>query len=473
MREWFQTRPIRKQISALALGPVILVALLAAVTQPLTLREFESTSYAEKTAIRIEQVVEQVRVSDTPAQIAAVLDAVSKTGLRAEIVSAAELEGPPQAVVADGDVRQLVRDNLPASLHPVLRAKTQDGALPDAIVVRVNRDTALAFVPALAGPDAMINDRQVDRILMGLVVILPVMFLSFYAGRMITAPLTRFVDTAQSLDPDEGKDRPFEEVGSLEIRKLAMSLNDMHGRIRNMLNDRTRMLRAISHDLRTPLTRLRLRAERSTQPDLRGAMLNDIERIDEMIGETLTFLSKDVSAEEPVQADIPSLLQTVCADFADVGNAVTYEGPDRFSYPCKPRALARAISNLVDNGTKFANVVVIQLLIDNPGVVQILVSDDGPGVAEELRRKVLEPFFKANAARTVTDRGGFGLGLSIVNDIVGNHGGSLRLLDSILGGLTVCVELPAVIREASQNGISVNLKTPTSSRPPLLADNNS
>jgi signal transduction histidine kinase len=450
MRTWFQSGSIRRQITALAIGPVILVALLAIVTQPLTPNVYESTSYAETTAIRIETVVEQVRVSDAPAQIAAVLDAVSKTGLRVEIVSAAELNGSPQKAVADGDVRELVRGNLPASLHAVLRGTTRDGALSDVIVVQVDGDTALAFAPALGSPDALISHKQVNFILKALVVILPVMLSSFYAGRMITAPLTRFADAAQSLDPDEGQDRPFEEGGSLEMRKLATSLNDMRGRIRDMLNDRTRMLRAISHDLRTPLTRLRLRAERSAQPDLRGAMLNDIKRIDEMIDETLTFLSKDVSAEEPVNADLPSLLQTVCADFADIDFATTYDGPDRFTYPCKPRALARAISNLVDNGTKFANVVIVRLVVHATGAVQIMVADDGPGVAEELRRKVLEPFFKGSAARTATDGGGFGLGLSIVNDIVRSHGGSMRLLDGNSGGLTVSVDLPAVVRDASK-----------------------
>jgi signal transduction histidine kinase len=492
MRAWFLSRSIQSQITTVAIGPVILVTLLVFATQPWPFGDHVSTSYARAIANRIEMVVEQVRVSDSPAQVATILDTVSKTGMRAEVVPLTELQGPSQNTVADRDVRKLIRDILPVSLEPVLRDRTRDGALSDVIVVRADSDTALAFAPEPSGPDALINDEQVDpneqvdripdalvsdeqvdMILMGLLIVLPIMLLAVYASRMITAPLTRFVDTARLLNPDHGPERPFEEGGSLEMVKLASSLNDMRSRIRDMINDRTRMLRAISHDLRTPLTRLRLRAERSTQSDLRATMLKDIEHIAEMIDETLAFLRNDSSAEEPVRADIPSLLQTVCADFADIGFATMYEGPDRFAYVCKPRALTRAISNLVDNGTKFANLVVVRLAVHGTGAVQISVIDDGPGVPEELRQKVLEPFFKASTARTATDHGGFGLGLSIVNDIIRSHGGSVRLLDSNSGGLTVCVNLPAVVRDTSHDGARANPELRTAGRQWLPANNNS
>ena len=141
--------------------------------------------------------------------------------------------------------------------------------------------------------------------------------------------------------------------------------------------------------------------------------------------------------------------------------------------PCKPRALTRAISNLVDNGTKFANLVVVRLAVHTTGAVQISVIDDGPGVAEELRQKVLDPFFKASTARTATDHGGFGLGLSIVNDIVRGHGGSVRLLDGPSGGLTVSVDLPAPVYDLSHDDIWAKPKAPMSGRQRLLASNNS
>jgi signal transduction histidine kinase len=261
---------------------------------------------------------------------------------------------------------------------------------------------------------------------------------------LITAPLTQFADAVRSLDPDQGPDRPFPEGCSLEMRTLAASLNDMRVRVQDMLADRTRMVRAISHDLRTPLTRLRLKAERSAEPHLRTAMLRDITRLDEMITETLTFLNKDASGEERVPADLPSILQTVCADFADMGVDIVYEGPDRFTYPCKPQALTRAVSNLVDNGTKFASSIVARLVVGEDGAAQIRVEDDGPGIPEELRHEVLKPFFKGNTARSGSGRGGFGLGLSIVSDVVHGHGGTIELLDRDPNGLIVSLSFPAL-----------------------------
>ncbi|MER8826498.1 HAMP domain-containing histidine kinase [Mesorhizobium sp. M0938] len=442
---WFRSGPIRRQITALAIGPIVLLALVVILIQPLAPTAHESTSYAERIAITIETVIGQVQVSDAPGQIAAILEAVSKTGLSVEVVSADELNGPPQDVVATGDVRKLVQGILSPSLRAVLRDKTRDGELSNVLVTQVNNDTALAFAPTPSGPDPLISDKQISFMLKALVAILPVMLSSYFAGCMITRPLTRFADAARSLDPDQGRDRPFEGGGSLEMRVLATSLNDMRDRLRRMINDRTHMLRAISHDLRTPLTRLRLRAEHSVQPDLRIAMLRDIERINDMIEETLTYLSRNVNAEALVKADLPSLVETVCADFADVGFTVTYEGPDRFAYLCKPRALTRAISNLVDNGTKFAGAVAVRLVTYSDGAVQIVVADSGPGISANLREKVLEPFFKASSARPANGPGGFGLGLSIVNDIVRGHGGSMQLLAGTPSGLTVRVNLPATI----------------------------
>jgi signal transduction histidine kinase len=216
----------------------------------------------------------------------------------------------------------------------------------------------------------------------------------------------------------------------------------MRQRIRQMIDGRTRMVRAISHDLRTPLTRLRMRAERTSEGALREAMLTDITRIDDMIQETLTYLQRDVSSEATVQVDLPSLLQTVCYDFANMDLPVSYEGPYRLTFDCKPQALVRAVTNLVENGVKFGTVVTVRLKPLADGGVRIEVADDGPGVPEQLRSKVVEPFFKADASRSANSPGGFGLGLSIVQDVVGGHGGSMVLLDGEPKGLVVRLDLP-------------------------------
>jgi len=434
---------IRWQIAASAITPVILVSLLAILTQPLTLYEPESLSYARGTAVKIEMVTEQVRAADTPEQLAALFAIVSKSGLQVEEVSTAELAPDASLSIPRKDARQLVRNNLPDAILTSFRAETTTGKLHNVLVVATGDGRALAFLPPAPPADSWITDKQINLTLKVMVVILPVLLLSLYAASMITAPLLKFAEAAETLKPDEGPDRPFDENGAAEMRTLAKSLNDMRSRVRSMIEDRTRMLRAISHDLRTPLTRLRLRAERSTQPELKASFLADIAALSDMIDDTLIYLSKEMGAEKLLNADLPSLLETVCADFTDMGYNVAYVGPERFAYRCKPRWLARAVTNLVENSTKFAQRITVTLSAVGAEVVRISVQDDGPGLPGNLRKRVLEPFFKVDTARTTSDRTGFGLGLSIVDDIVRAHGGKIELLNAIPHGLIAHIDLPA------------------------------
>ncbi|WEX74886.1 ATP-binding protein [Sinorhizobium numidicum] len=445
----FQAGSIRRQIAALAVGPVICLVILGAISELLLRDDLESVSYARTTALKIETVVDQVRASASAEQRAAILDATSGTGLQVEQVSAAELLKQADTDISFEDVRHLVQNNLPASFATAFRAETSTGKLRDVLVVGVGNDRALAFLPAPPPPDAWISDQQVSIVLQLLGLVLPVVLLSLYAARVIAAPLLEFAQAAETLKPDDGPDRPFNESGVAEIRTLAKSLNDMRSRVRSMIDDRTRMLRAISHDLRTPLTRLRLRAERSAQPELKTALLKDISALSDMINDTLTYLSKEMAAEKPVNADLPSLLATVCSDFSDVGFDVRYAGPERLAYRCKPRSLARAITNLVENSTKFAQEISVELSLLENGTVRISVVDDGPGLPVSLRTRVLEPFFKADTARTSTDRGGFGLGLSIVDDIVRAHGGTIELLNRPPHGLAAQMDFPTEGHAAS------------------------
>ncbi|MVA52786.1 HAMP domain-containing protein [Agrobacterium vitis] len=302
------------------------------------------------------------------------------------------------------------------------------------------------FFPRHPPPVAWISDQQVNVVLQLIALVLPVILLSLYAARVIAAPLLEIAKAAETLKPDDGPERPFKESGAAEIKTLAKSLNDMRSRVRTMIDDRTRMLRAISHDLRTPLTRLHLRAERSTQPELKAAFLKDIFVLRGLINDTLTYLSKDMAAEKPVYADLPSILTTVCSDFSDVGFNVTYVGPERLPHRCRPRSLARAITNLVDNSTKFAQEVSVELSVLGNGTVRIRVVDDGPGLPDNLRTRVLEPFFKVDTARKSSDSSGFGLGLSIVDDIVRAHGGTIKLLNKAPHGLAAQIEFPAEVK---------------------------
>ncbi len=440
---FFRSGSLRRQITALAIGPIIGLVILGAISEYLLPVDMESVSYVRATALKIETVVDQVKASTSAEQKAAILNVTSRTGLQVEEVSAAELFQQTDVSVSFNDIRRLVRNSMPATFATAFRTETSTGKLHNVLLVGINNDSALAFLPASPPPAGWIGDQEVGIVVHLTAYVLPMVLLSLYAARVIAAPLLEFANAAETLKPDEGPDRPFNESGAAEIRTLARSLNDMRSRVRGMIDDRTRMLRAISHDLRTPLTRLRLRAERSTQPELKTALLKDISALGDMIDDTLTYLSKEMATEKPVNADLPSLLATVCSDFSDMGYNVKYVGPERFAYRCKPRSLARAITNLVENSTRFAQQISVELSVSENGTVRIRVVDDGPGLPVSLRIRVLEPFFKVDTARTSSDRSGFGLGLSIVNDIVRAHGGTIELLNREPHGLEAKMDLPA------------------------------
>ncbi|MBW9088699.1 two-component sensor histidine kinase [Rhizobium wenxiniae] len=266
-----------------------------------------------------------------------------------------------------------------------------------------------------------------------------IILFSIFAVRALTSPLRRIASAAMKADISFGP-AIFEEQGTVEIVTLARALNGMQRRISTMVESRTRMLRGISHDLRTPLTRLRLRAERVKEDEVREALLGDIERIDRLLKESLGYLRDNYQREVSQRADLASVLQTTCDEFADMGHDMQYDGPARMVTNFKPLALTRAITNLCENATKFGTHVNVELrVIDGQAIIDI--SDDGPGIPEQYRTRVLEPFFKVDTARQDTETG-FGLGLSIVAEIVQAHHGKLALLDRKPNGLVARIILP-------------------------------
>jgi signal transduction histidine kinase len=268
--------------------------------------------------------------------------------------------------------------------------------------------------------------------------------ISLYAARFITSPLSSFAAAAYSVGRTSHAETPISERGPQEIARVARALNEMRARIRGLLDERTSILTAISHDLRTPLTRMKLRTERITAPNslVTDGMFADIARMEQMLSETLTYLRDDTRTEVTLLVDLPSVLETICTELADLGKAVTYEGPDRLPYRCKPGAMTRAVNNLVDNAVKYGTHVRVSLLVLPDRSVQIDVADDGPGISYTYWDRVFEPFFKADTARGANGNEGFGLGLSIARNVVEDHGGKIELLSSVPHGLRVRITLP-------------------------------
>lgn len=306
------------------------------------------------------------------------------------------------------------------------------------IAARVD-DTTMLMTPVSS--ETMLRGNFLGQWMYYLIALVTLIILFFaFAIWAIMLPLRRISHAAMNADiSDDAK--LFEERGSVEIIALARALNSMRNRITIMVESRTRMLRGISHDLRTPLTRLRLRVEHLPQTPTRDAMLSDINHLDTLLTESLGYLRDNHGQEAIERTDIASALQTIASEFADVGFDVTYRGPNRLIVNCKPIAITRAISNLCDNATKFGKTVAIELR-QIAGAVAIDVIDDGPGIEKQHRQRVLEPFVKIDESRGSSNTG-FGLGLSIVSEIVQAHAGTLEFIDRQPHGLIVRVTLPS------------------------------
>jgi signal transduction histidine kinase len=273
-----------------------------------------------------------------------------------------------------------------------------------------------------------------------------IVFLSLWATRGLTAPLRRFAAAADAVGSDA--ETPLVEQGPREIRQLARALNHMRERIRKLIDDRTRMLAAMSHDLRTPLTRLRLRAETLPEGDTRRQVMRDLHLMETMVNTALSFLRDQDGRERDEMVDLPSVLQAICDEFAAIGHDVRYEGPDHLLLRCRADALARALTNLVDNAVKYGTAASVTLEAAGDGSTTITVADDGPGIPQAELALVFEPFYRSDQARTLERDRGFGLGLPIAQRVIEGHGGTLALRTRTPHGLEAVVTLPAAAKSA-------------------------
>nr|GAJ33499.1 osmolarity sensor protein envZ [Bradyrhizobium sp. DOA9] len=264
--------------------------------------------------------------------------------------------------------------------------------------------------------------------------------LGLWAARALTRPLSSFAEAAENFSLD-GAAAPLSERGPEEIRAVARALNRMHERIVRLMSDRTRMLAAISHDLRTPITRLRLRAEFVEDEANRKRMLMDIDQMRAMLESVLSLLRDDRKVEAVTLVDIASTLQLVADQFGDMGHVVHYVGPASATAAARPDDLHRGVTNLVENAVRFGAEVTIRLDLSDTRLV-IDVEDDGPGISDARKQEMLEPFVRGDEARTMDESTGFGLGLSIARAIALAHGGELSLHDRAPHGLIVRMQLP-------------------------------
>jgi signal transduction histidine kinase len=260
-----------------------------------------------------------------------------------------------------------------------------------------------------------------------------------WAARQMTRPIRTFASAAQRLGRDVNAP-PIPERGSRELRKATAAFNTMQSSLQRYVEDRTRMLAAISHDLRTSLTRLRLRTAFIEDEEQQRKAERDVEEMDSMLSATLTFSRDDAALEPRSKVDLAAMLHSLCDDLGDSGTPIEYEGPERFTYSCRPLSLQRALANLLNNAVGYGEAAQVSLASNDTGVC-IEVCDRGPGIPEHSQERVFEPFVRLDSARS-RSTGGTGLGLPIARSVVHAHGGTISLANRQAGGLVVTIVLP-------------------------------
>lgn len=271
---------------------------------------------------------------------------------------------------------------------------------------------------------------------MGLVIVL----FSIWAAHRATRPLRSLAAAAERLGLDVDA-TPLDEHGSRELKKTARAFNTMQRRIKRLVDDRTLMLAAMSHDLKTMLTRLRLRAEFIDDAEQQRKAERDIDDMQMMVDAALGFVRGDQANEKVVRLDLVSLVRDLADDWQAQDHEVAFDGPERLAVNGRPVALKRAVANLVENAVRYGGSADIRIR-DGGDEVVLTVADDGPGLPEGELEKVFQPFYRVETSRS-RETGGSGLGLALARDVFRRLGGDLVLANRAGGGLLATARLPA------------------------------
>ncbi|MGE0736306.1 MAG: ATP-binding protein [Alphaproteobacteria bacterium] len=344
---------------------------------------------------------------------------------------------PPQMVPPDYTPERPNRSAQPRTLDPA-RLQEIDAPVPGGfrIAVRTLDGGWIVVAPNYPGVE---TGRLLWFALWILLVGAIIAALSLWSAGRLIVPLRQLAGAATRFGTSlTSKSLP--EQGPREVREITHALNQMQERLKRFVDDRTQMVAAISHDLRTPLTRLRLRAEFVGDAEQQKKMLADIADMEAIVAGTLSFARQEASNEPYVRGDLAALLSSLCDDMADAGQNAAYDGPDRLALHYQPTAIKRAFNNLLDNAVKYGARAEVRL-IDGPDDVTVTIADDGPGIEPGEREAVFRPFYRLERSRS-RETGGSGLGLAVARTVIRGHGGDITLGDRQPRGLLVTVRLP-------------------------------
>lgn len=263
---------------------------------------------------------------------------------------------------------------------------------------------------------------------------------AWYSAKMMTAPIRRLSEAAARLGDSLDSSRIPEE-GPREARQAARIFNRLRDRISTQIKQRAVFLAAVSHDLRTPLTRMKLRVERVQDDELKDKLRADLNEMATMLNATLEFLRGEVESEPWQMFDVQALAESLAEDAGETGHPVIVSG-DSLPIMAKPTLLRRCLTNLIENALRYGRTAKVSLR-DDPTILVIEVQDDGPGIPESELTAVFEPFVRLESSRN-KNSGGVGLGLSIAREAAQQHGGDLTLRNGRTGGLIARLSLPRI-----------------------------
>ncbi len=287
-------------------------------------------------------------------------------------------------------------------------------------------------------PGVLLDPWQQRTLLTFAVTLIVVLIAAYLFTRRLTQPFTRLAESAERLGRDPGAS-PIGVTGPPEARAAARAFNEMQDRLRRYVEDRTAMIGAIAHDLRTPLTRLRFRIE-GAPDDLKVKMSSDLDQMEAMISATLSFVRDATQVAKRTKLELSSVLESLADEMTDTGSEVVMERSDKVVVDGDPVALKRLFSNLLENATKYGKRARVRVFKEGDHA-QVEIDDDGPGVPPADLERVFEPFYRREPSRN-RDTGGIGLGLAVVRTVARAHGGDAVLKNREGGGLTACVSLP-------------------------------
>lgn len=283
-----------------------------------------------------------------------------------------------------------------------------------------------------------------------------------FLTRGITRPMRRMAEAAEAVG--RGEQSMLPETGPDDVRQTAEAFNLMQARLQRFVDDRTRMLAAIGHDLRTPITSLRLRAEFVSDEETRDKMLGTIDELRSMTEAGLVFARAEAAVEEVRAVDVSALAESLCEDLAELGHDVAFAENGRVRLRCRPDSLRRAVRNLVENAIRYGRLARVSV-VESAAAVEIVVEDEGPGVPEGAIEEVFAPFHRLETSRS-RETGGIGLGLAIARTIARRHGGDVTLRNLPVG-LRATISLPKAVEPRRRWRPALGLDRPRLPAPTL------